>query len=118
MSPVLLESKIVIDQNHVNTAFMPGVPRDKELAADRIRGLAVHAGSGLGARRIQAEALRIGRCRDVSGTLHGAVDIVADLIHAHDKQDLLRALRDRGYTVGITIDIDEDAVFGHRICGA
>ena len=104
------ESKGIVHQNHVDPAGVPAEPGDQELAADGVRALAVHAFAGLCAGGGKTETLGIGGRGHIAGALHGAVQVTADLIHAHDEEHLLRPLADGGDTVGVPVDIDEDPV--------
>ena len=108
-------SEIVVYEDYFYPSCMSGKAGDQKLAADRIRRLAIKAGTLLGARGIQAEALSVDRSSDVTGALHGTVDIIADFIHADDEKNMLRTLSDRGYAVGVAIDVYEDAVVCDRI---
>ena len=92
--------------------------RDQELAADGVGGLAVETGTRLRTGRIQAETLGVHRRRHVSRALHRVIDIAADLIHAHDKKHMRRALCNSRHTVAVAVDVDEDAVLRHRIHAA
>ena len=94
---------------------MPGKAGDQKLAADCIGRLAIHAGAGLGTRRRKAKALSIGWSCYVSGSLHRAVKIRADLVHAYDKKNVFRSLRYRRNPVGIAIDVDQNSVVSHGV---
>ena len=99
----------------MDPAGMAAEAGDQELAADGIRALAVHALAGFRTGRGQAEPLGIGRGGDVPGTLHGTVQITADLVHPHDEQDFLRALADGGDAVGVSVNVHEDTVVCHGV---
>lgn len=94
----------------MDSARVTGEAGDQELAADGVRRFAVEAGPGFGAGRAEAEALCVGRGGHVPCSLHGVVHIAADLVHAHDKDDLLRAEGNCRNAVGIPVDVDEDPV--------
>ena len=96
---------------------MAGEAGDEELAADGIRRFAVHAGTRFGAGGIQTEALGVDGSRHITGTLHGAVPVIADLVHADDHDHLPRTLCYRADPVGIAVNIDHDAVLRYRIGG-
>ena len=110
-----LESQLLIHQNYMDSAYMSGVSGDHELAADGIRRLAVEAFSGLLAGRLDVESLGIAGCCNVSGTLHGIVDIGAYLVQTDDKYYLSRSLGNTGDTVGVAVDVDHNAVTGDGI---
>ena len=94
---------------------MAGEAGDQELAADGVGGLAVHAGAGLGAGGGEAEALGVGGSGHIARPLHGAVHIVADLVNAHDQNDLLRPVGDGGDPVGVAVDVHQHAVLGDGV---
>ena len=94
---------------------MPGEPGDQELAADGVRALAVHAGTGFGTGRGEPEALRVDRRGHVAGALHGAVHVVAHLVHPHDEDHLFRPLGDGGDPVGVSVDVHHHAVLGDGV---
>ena len=52
---------------------------------------------------------------DIPGAFHGTVQVGTDLLDSYNKNDLLRTLRNAGDTIGIAVDVDEDAVVGHGI---
>ena len=108
-------SEIVVYEDYFYSSCMSGKAGDQELAADRIRRLAIKAGTLLGARGIQTKALSVDRSSNVTGALHGTVDIIADFIHADDEKNMLRTLSDRGYSVGVAVDVYEDAVVCDRV---
>ena len=99
----------------MNPAGMTGKAGDQELTADRIRGFAVHAGAGFGTGGGQAKTLGIGGGGNGTGTLHGAVHIITDLVHANDEKDFPGALGNGGNPVGIPVDIDQNAVLGDGV---
>ena len=68
----------------MNSSGMLGIARDQELAADGVGGLAVHAGTRLGAGCVETESLRVDRRRHISCSLHRTVYIITDLVHACD----------------------------------
>lgn len=94
---------------------MLGITCNQELAADRIRRFAVHAGTGLCAGCIQAKTLGIDRRGYIACSLHSAVNIIADFIHAHDEYNFFRSLGNGRYTIGIAIDINEHTIFCYGI---
>ena len=94
---------------------MPGETRDKKLAADRVRRFAVETRTGLGTRSIQSEPLGIYRSRNVTGSLHRSVNIAADLIHTDNEKNLFRALGNSRNPVCITVNVDQNTVFGYCI---
>ena len=93
----------------MNPSGMLGIARDQELAADGVGGLAVHAGSCLGAGRIETESLRVDRRRHISCSLHRTVYIITDLVHACDHDDFAGALCKGGNAVRVAVDIDHIA---------
>ena len=97
---------------------MLGVSRDQELTADGIRRLAVEAFSGLLAGCLDIESLGVAGGCDVSRTLHGLVDVGTYFVQTDDKYYFSRPLGDTGDTVGITVDVDHNAVAGDGIGAA
>ena len=89
----------------MNPAFVTGISRDQELTADRIRGFAVEAFSGLLAGCLDVKSLGIGRSRHISGPLHSIIEVRTDFIHSHDKDHFSRSLGDTGHAIGISVDI-------------
>ena len=81
----VLESQIIIYKDYMDPVCMSGETCNQELAADRIRGLTVHTGSGLCAGRRETESLGINRCGHISGALHGTVDVLTYLVHTYDE---------------------------------
>ena len=94
----------------MNPAFVTGISRDQELTADRIRGFAVEAFSGLLAGCLDVKSLGIGRSRHISGPLHSIIEVRTDFIHSHDKDHFSRSLGDTGHAIGISVDIHHDTV--------
>ena len=70
------------------------ISRDEDLIADAFLTVAVGAAAGLRARRFTEKALLILRCSDRSGTAHGLVERIDDLVHPGDHDDLARAEHD------------------------
>ena len=66
------------------------ISRDEDLIADAFLTVAVGAAAGLRARRFAEEALLIFRRGDRSGTVHGLVERIDDLVHPGDHDDLAR----------------------------
>ena len=67
------------------------VARNQDLVADAFLAMAVGAAAGLRARRFAEEALLILRCSDRSGTAHGFVERIDDLVHPGNDDHLARA---------------------------
>lgn len=100
-----LQSQTVVYKNNMYSVRVAGVSRYQKLAADGVRGLTVVASAGFLTGCFHRKSLGICGRRYVSGTLHGAVQIVADLIHAYNKNNLFRTLRNTGNPVGIAVNI-------------
>ena len=109
------EPEAVVDEYHVYAAGMSREPGDQELAADGIGRLAVCAGTCFAARSTEPETLSVYRRSNVSGALHGCIQIAADLIHSHYKQHMFRSESYRCHAVCITVDVDDNAVICHGI---
>ena len=110
-----LESQILIHKDYMDSAGMSGISGDQELTADGIRRLAIEAFSGLLAGCLDIESLGVAGSCDVSRTLHGIVDVGAYFVQTDDKYYFSRPLGDTGDTVGITINVDHNAVTGDSI---
>ena len=88
---------------------------NQELAADGVGGFAIRTFARQFAGRFKRKTLCIGGGGDIPGAFHGTVQVGTDLLDSHNKNDLLRTLRNAGDTIGIAVDVDEDAVIGHGI---
>ena len=88
---------------------------NQELAADGVGGFAIRTFARHFAGRFKRKTLRIGGGGDIPGAFHGTVQVGTDLLDSYNKNDLLRPLRNAGNTIGIAVDVDEDAVVGHGI---
>ena len=93
------ESQVVVHKDHMDPSGVSGKARYQELTADRVRRLAVHAGTCLRAGRIEPESLRVDRSSYISCPLHGSVYIITDLIHSNYENNLLRSLSYGRYTI-------------------
>ena len=107
---IWLHPKCVIYQNHMDSVFMSGISGDQELTADGIRGFAVKAFSGFLTWSFDIKSLCISCSCYISGTLHCAVKIRTDFVYTYNKDYFFRALGNAGYTVGIAVNIDKDAI--------
>ena len=94
---------------------MAGKPGDQELAADGVHRLAVGTCAVLLAGRLDGEALAVDRCGDAPGTADSCVDVLCDLVHTDDHQDVERSIGDAGDTVRVAVDVHQDPVLGHGI---
>lgn len=83
------------------------VSRDEDLIADALLAVAVGAAAGLRARRLAEKALLILRCGDRSGTVHGLVERIDDLVHPGDHDDLARTEHDGSNAVSLAVDIHQ-----------
>lgn len=83
------------------------VARNQDLVADAFLAMAVGAAAGLRARRLAEEALLIFRCSDRSGTVHGLVERIDDLVHPGDHDDLARTEHDGSNAVSLAVDIHQ-----------
>ena len=109
------ETEIVVYKDYADPSLMSRKPGDEDLTADRIGRLAVEARTLLRAGRIKTKTLRVDRSGNISRALHCRIDIVADLVHADDEDNVLGALGDRGNSVGIAVNVYEDAVISHGV---
>ena len=107
---IWLHPKCVIYQNNMDSVFMSGISGDQELTADGIRGFAVKAFSGFLTWSFDIKSLCISCSCYISGTLHCAVKIRTDFVYTYNKDYFFRALGNAGYTVGIAVNIDKDAI--------
>ena len=89
---------------------MSGISGDQKLTADGIRGFAVKAFSGFLTWSFDIKSLRISCSCHISGTLHCAVKIRSDFVYTYNKDYFFRSLGNAGYTVGIAVNIDKDAI--------
>mgnify|MGYP007123267465 CR=1 FL=1 len=94
----------------MNSVRMSGISCDQELTADGIRGFAVKAFSGFLTWSFDIKSLRISCSCHISGTLHCTVKIRTDFVYTYNKDYFFRALGNAGYTVGIAVNIDKDAI--------
>ena len=99
MFPFSSESEVIINQYHADPSLMSRVSRDKDLAAYGIGRFAVHARARLRAGSLQTESLGIYGRSDISGPLHGGINVLADLVHSDDEDHLFGALGDHGNPV-------------------
>ena len=83
------------------------VSRDEDLIADALLAVAVGTAAGLRARRLAEKALLILRCGDRSGTVHGLVERIDDLVHPGDHDDLARTEHNGSNAVSLAVDIHQ-----------
>ena len=112
----MLKSEIFIYQNDFDALRCLGISGDQDLTADRIRCFAVETGTCFATRSAQVETLCVDRRGFISCTGHGRIYIACNFIHSDDHQHIPWSGSDRGYTVGMSIDIDHNSIFRDRIC--
>ena len=103
-------SKCVVNEDHVDSVSVSGESGNQELAADSIHGFAVKAFSGFLTWSFDIKSLCISCSCYISGTLHCTVKIRTDFVYTYNKDYFFRALGNAGYTVGIAVNIDKDAI--------
>ena len=94
---------------------MSGKACDEYLAADRVRRFAVKASTLFRAGRIETKALHIGRRSNVPRALHCRIQVVANLIHSDDEDNVLGALCDSRNPVSVAVDIYDYSVISHSV---
>lgn len=112
----MLKSKIFIYQNDFDALRCLGISGDQDLTADRIRCFAVETGTCFATRSAQVETLCVDRRGFISCTGHGRIYIACNFIHSDDHQHIPWSGSDRGYTVGMSVNIDHNSIFRDRIC--
>ncbi len=118
LSNSCLKAQIVIDQNYMDTVFVPGIAGNEHLAADGIRGLAIGAGTGFPAGGFNWEALGVAGSGGVAHTVYGGIHVFDDLVHANDHNDLFGAVANGCHPVGIAVQIHKYPVLRYRIAAA
>ena len=112
----ILESQCIIYQNYMDSAFVTGISCNQELAAYCIRGFAVEAFAGFFAWSFDIESLGIGWGCYISGTFHCCVKVGTDFVHSHDEYYFSWTLGNAGDTIGISINVDHNAIACDCIC--
>lgn len=118
MSSTELKTKAVIYKYYMYSVPVSRITCNKELAADGIRRLAVHALPGLRAGCRKSETLCIYGSRFISCTLQGRIHITGNLVHAYNQYQLLRTVCICRNTVCISVNIYQHAIICNGVRAA
>ena len=88
------ESQAVVYEDYLDTSLVTGESGNKDLAADCVGRLAIHAGACFRAGSSQTETLCVNGSSHITGALHGTVNVGADLVHTYNKDYLTGTLAD------------------------